>query len=271
MTNSISMGVHREISAAKITAYNTDSEKMSLVLIHGVYHGAWSFEQIIPRLVALGYPVYTIDLRGHTGADRLRADDAIGYADYLEDVERLLNEIPGEKCLVGHSLGGLLSLSCAHLTDVKQLVLLATPLPEILKKKRWSLLFKYPFKSLQMIFHRDAAYFYHDAAIAKAFFFSGSTPEPLLKQCLQEIQLQNEPFQLFDEINRLRFRKLNVSLPTLIVYGELDPTVDEFAAERIQRIIPGELRCIRGAGHDFMVEPLHAAAVVELIHQHLFT
>lgn len=262
-------GANREISAAKITGYNTQSEQVSLVLIHGVYHGAWSFQHMVPQLTALGYPVYTVDLRGHTGVDRIKPSDTIGYADYLEDVTRLLKEIPGDKCVIGHSLGGLLALSCAHLNEVKQLVLLATPLPEVLKKKRWSLLFKYPFRSLQMIFHRDAAYFYHDAMFAKHFFFTDTTPETLFGQCLQEIRRQNEPFRLFEDLNVLSFRDLNVTLPTLIIYGELDPIVDEFAASKICQIMPGELHCIQGAGHDFMVEPNYATAVAERIHCHL--
>ena len=87
--------------------------------------------------------------------------------------------------------------------DVVGAVLLATPLPAVIKKKRWSLLFRYPVKSLAMIIERYAAHLYHNKVWAGRYLFSASTPADIFDVAYDRIRLQYEPFKLFDDIYEL--------------------------------------------------------------------
>ncbi len=75
------------------------------LLIHGAYHGAWCWEEVLPELERLGHRAIAIDLPGN-GSDTTPADQ-VGLAAYVERVGEALDEFEGKVWLVGHSLGGL--------------------------------------------------------------------------------------------------------------------------------------------------------------------
>jgi pimeloyl-ACP methyl ester carboxylesterase len=104
-----------------------------IVLVHGAWHGSWSWAKVVPLLEQQGLSVRTVDLPS-TGTDV----DALGALD--DDVTALtavLDELPGPKILVGHSYGGLpitqagagrddivhLVYVCAFMLDVGQSLL----------------------------------------------------------------------------------------------------------------------------------------------------
>ncbi len=238
---------------------------LSFVYTHGVYHGSWAFSQLHPLLAVYADKQYLIDLRGHYGDRRVHPEDNIGYTEYMRDLYTELDRIPGQKLLVGHSLGGLLSMSALSRDDVVGAVLLATPLPAVIKNKRWNLLFRYPIKSLAMIIQRDAAHLYHDEVWARRYLFSATTPSDIFDVAFDRIRLQNEPFQLFDDINELVIEDTDMSKPVMVIAGSEDPTVDEDAAKMLAErfnVIP---LVIQGAGHDLMLEPEYAEQLMQKI------
>lgn len=257
------------ITPASINVLRKSDSNISLVLIHGVYHGSWAFEKIWPAWQQLKLGIYSIDLRGRGQNGGLKPNDSIGYQDYLEDTKQLLDNLPGEKILIGHSLGGLLSMSLSDREDVIALALLATPLPQVIKAKRLSLLFKYPLKTLKMVFTRNAAALYHDKSVTRFFFFTNTSNEQIIDYAFEKIQLQNEPFQLFDELNQLSFERLNPNIHALVVYGQYDPTVDQKAALKLNQIVNGELYQIPDAGHDFIMENTAASYCAKEINRWL--
>lgn len=73
-----------------------------VVLIHGAWHGAWSWAPLQTRLDARGIPSIAIDLPGH-GASALAGGDLHGDAQHVVDV---LTRLDRPVVLVGHSYGG---------------------------------------------------------------------------------------------------------------------------------------------------------------------
>ncbi len=71
------------------------------LLIHGSWHGAWCWRDVLPALRGRGHEAEAIDLPGH-GADRTPAGDVTldGYADAV------VSALRPETILVGHSMGG---------------------------------------------------------------------------------------------------------------------------------------------------------------------
>jgi len=76
---------------------------MDLVLVHGAWHGAWCWERVLPFLNRLGVTTHTLDLpsvHDQTRAAAIVANDARAVRDLIESV-------PGDVAICGHSYGGM--------------------------------------------------------------------------------------------------------------------------------------------------------------------
>jgi alpha-beta hydrolase superfamily lysophospholipase len=105
-----------------------------VILTHGYGEHAGRYTGVIEALAASRFAVWAIDLRGHGRSDGDRAVQP-EFAKYLADfqlvVDRARAELPGRPIyLLGHSLGGLVTLSYAidHQDQLDAVVLLAPAL-----------------------------------------------------------------------------------------------------------------------------------------------
>lgn len=77
----------------------------TVLLIHGIGGGADDWAKTIPLLTQRGHRVVAIDLPGHGGSDKGRADYSLGaLASVVRDLVEYLE--CGPAIVVGHSLGG---------------------------------------------------------------------------------------------------------------------------------------------------------------------
>ena len=90
-----------------LTASNTPSERPTIVLVHGAWHGGWCWQRVLPLLQEQGLAAHAVTLTGvgeraHLLSGQIRLSthiaDVLGLIDTLE-LSRVL--------LVGHSYGGL--------------------------------------------------------------------------------------------------------------------------------------------------------------------
>ena len=113
-------------AAALGTASATDKRKPTFVFVHGAWHGAWCWSDVVTRLASRGYSAVALDLPGHGLAARFPSSyvkrdmaalatelsplAALSTNDYLDSVVKVLKELvaagSGPVNLVGHSLGG---------------------------------------------------------------------------------------------------------------------------------------------------------------------
>ncbi|MBK5288591.1 MAG: alpha/beta hydrolase [Acidimicrobiia bacterium] len=75
---------------------------VSIVLVHGAWHGAWCWDPVVDILTERGQPVVALDLPGH-GADTAPLTDLHGHGDA---VRTALDALDTPAILVGHSYGG---------------------------------------------------------------------------------------------------------------------------------------------------------------------
>ncbi|HEY7215413.1 MAG TPA: lysophospholipase [Thermoanaerobaculia bacterium] len=86
-----------------------------IVIVHGYAEHKGRYRQLVETLVAAGYGCHLLDLRGH-GESGGQRGHVSRFEDYREDLERFLHEVrvrdaaASPLLLLGHSLGGLISL-----------------------------------------------------------------------------------------------------------------------------------------------------------------
>lgn len=100
------------------------------VLVHGAWHGAWCWNEVVPGIEAAGHKVIVPELPG-SGADLTPASEVSldAYANKLADV---LDQQDEKVIMVGHSMGGLAITAAAELRPEKigALVYLSGFLPQ---------------------------------------------------------------------------------------------------------------------------------------------
>ncbi|ATI80759.1 alpha/beta fold hydrolase [Sphingobium yanoikuyae] len=99
------------------------------ILVHGAWHGGWCWEEMVPRLKALGHEVSAPDLPG------MGADAAWGHVATLEEWAMYIAGMASARdepaILVGHSRGGIVVSRAAEIAPgaVRRLVYLAAMMP----------------------------------------------------------------------------------------------------------------------------------------------
>ncbi len=104
------------------------TKKTPIILVHGAWSNASTWDQVVGYLQADGHDVRAIDLPGH-GADAARPQD-VGLADYAKRLAGVLQDV-GPALLVGHSMGGMAVSAGAELAPdmVRKLVFVTGFLP----------------------------------------------------------------------------------------------------------------------------------------------
>ncbi len=97
------------------------SSSITVVFVHGAWHGAWCWAPVLDELRAVGVPAVAVDLPGHGADPRPLADVAGDTAHVLE----VLDGIDGPVVLVGHSYGGVVITGAGVHPNVRHLVYLA--------------------------------------------------------------------------------------------------------------------------------------------------
>jgi pimeloyl-ACP methyl ester carboxylesterase len=106
-----------------------DPSHPSLVLIHGFATGSGHWRGNAQVLASAGWSVYGLDLVGFGASTQpaLRLDNRL----WASQVQAFLKEVvQGPAVLVGHSLGGLVALTCSVFSPELVLALIAAPLPD---------------------------------------------------------------------------------------------------------------------------------------------
>ena len=104
-----------------------------VLLVPGMFGGAWYFDRWQRLLAERGWTAYALDLRGHHDSRPVAEFGATSIDDYVSDaleVAAWLHGVHGEKpVVVGHSMGGLIAQKTAEAGAVQAAVFLCSAPP----------------------------------------------------------------------------------------------------------------------------------------------
>ena len=97
MTEQLTIGNHQ-------LAYDVTGEGPLVVLAHGIGDSRHAYRLLVPGLVAAGYRVASVDLRGCGDSDL--GWDGYSRTDIAGDLVALVRELGGPAVIVGQSISG---------------------------------------------------------------------------------------------------------------------------------------------------------------------
>ncbi len=101
-----------------------------LLFIHGMMHGAWCWDvHFLDYFVQHGYAAHAVNLRGRGNSEGREKLRWTRIADYLEDVDTVVRQLPCPPILIGHSMGGFVIQKYLEDHTAPAAVLLSPPPP----------------------------------------------------------------------------------------------------------------------------------------------
>jgi alpha-beta hydrolase superfamily lysophospholipase len=95
-----------------------------LLFIHGMWHGAWCWDNFLDFFADAGYHATALSLRGHGGSKGEIRGSTI--ADYVSDVEHVARKFKTPPVIIGHSMGGFITQKYLETNKAPAAVLLAS-------------------------------------------------------------------------------------------------------------------------------------------------
>ena len=200
-----------------------------MLLVHGFEGNRAQFAAIIDALLERGFAAVALDVPAHGES----AGDELTAVKFTAAIERTLAHLGPVQAVVGHSMGGAMSLfSVAHTGGASRLVLVSAP------------------SSLKRELQR----------FAKAVGLSKRGAAAFIASVERRV---GRPAADFD----VRHITAKVALPVLLIHDQNDRRVPVVEAARAAHILAGaELMVTHGLGHNrLLADPTVVTAIVDFV------
>jgi pimeloyl-ACP methyl ester carboxylesterase len=224
--------------------------KAPVLLIHGMFGGAWYWDGYQNLLARHGYESHAINLRGHHGSrpvsDIGKVTIRMYVADAMEVARTLQNPI-----VIGHSMGGLVAQKVAEAGGCRALILLAAAPPRWIPVASWLLLRKQLKYARELLWHKPLL---PDRKDADVLMFNRT---PLADRDLFYSRLVPESGRAGKEMafGAVGVRAQRLTAPVLVVTGTDDQFVVPRVARALARKYNATFREYESFAHHIMSEP----------------
>jgi pimeloyl-ACP methyl ester carboxylesterase len=227
---------------------------LPVICIHGLTRNSSDFEEVAPRIAALGRRVLALDVRGRGHSARDPNPDHYTPTVYAGDVAKLMNDLGIARAVfIGTSMGGLITMTLAarHLDKVAAAVL--NDIGPVISEKGLARIAGYTGQCAAVASWRDAANYVRDI---NACAFPGNPDDEWDKWARRAFE-PDERGQLVPRYDpniavalqtgklkptslpaRMAFRHLARKRPTLLVRGALSDLVEPAQASWMKKTAP---------------------------------
>lgn len=237
-------------------------EGKTVVLIHGYPLSDASWEYQYHPLVAAGYRVIGITLRGFGQSDKPYGK--YDYDQFASDIKAVLDKLDiKDATLAGHSMGGAIALhytakyNGAHLSKLA-LFSAAAPLHTKRPDYPYPLFTKEDITKWVGLNNEDRPAFL--GTLAERFVLSPTSLKPEIGAWLGSIEMQSSPYAMEQALIALRDEDLRgdlpkIKIPTLILHARKDNIVSYELAEQMNKGIAGSVLIpFENSGHASFLE-----------------
>lgn len=226
-----------------------------LLFIHGMMHGAWCWDiHFLDYFAHHGFAVHAVNLRGHgdsEGRERLRWTR---IAEYVEDVEHVVRQLPSPPILIGHSMGGFIVQKYLEDHAAPAAVLLSSPPPAGLLGTILRIARRHPLVFAKATVTLSLVPVIATPHLAREAFFSEDVSDDQVLAYWQ--QMQDESYRaLLDMVALDRPKPDKVTTPLLVLGAADDNMLSPREIEATARAYHTQAEIIPDVAHDSMLDP----------------
>lgn len=228
-----------------------DNLKKTYVLIHGAWHGAWSFTKTKAKLEeSSGVEVITFDLPGH-GDDKTEISQ-VTLDNYSEKVIEELNRLESKVILVGHSLSGFVVAKVAEKIPekIEKLIFIAAMVPnndksvfDILSEDKEGQLLK------NLIFSEDKSWATVNQETLTNVIYNGATNDQINAAAPNLVNQATQPF-----FSSVTTNKNFSQIPKTYIICTKDKVISPNAQQHLINVCGIETKLTIDTGHVPQIE-----------------
>ena len=233
----------------------TKSDKPPVLFVHGMWHGAWCWEDhFLPYFADHGYMAAAVSLRGHGKSEGRKGLRWSTIRNYAEDVARVAAGMARPPILVGHSMGGFVVQKVLETHPAPAAVLLASVPPGGILGPTLRVARKHPFLFAKVNLTLSLYPIVHTPALFKAFMLPPDFPEARLLKLFPLVQ--DESYRAYLDMIVFNLpRPKKVSTPLLVIGGEKDAAISVKEVHATAKAYNTQAEIIPGMTHDQMLDP----------------
>ena len=236
------------------------STKAPILLIHGMFGGAWMWEPYQTLLARHGYESHALNLRGHHGSRPVPDVGKVSVADYVGDALEIARTLR-QPIVIGHSMGGMIAQKVAEQGACRALVLIGAAPP------RW-------IPALSSVLMRHLVRYVKELFLMQPILPDRKAADALMFNRTPRAQADDEYARLVPESGRAGLELSfgvhavhgpRITAPVLVLTGRDDRFVVPRIARAIARKYHAELRQYDNFAHHIINEPGWEAPAAELV------
>src|SRR5512138_92855 len=226
-----------------------------LLFIAGTLHTAACWDvHFLDYFAQHGYAAHALNLRGHGNSEGREKLRWARIADFVEDVENAVQQLPNPPILIGHSMGGFIIQHYLENHDVPAAVLLSSAAPAGLLPTAIRTARRRPWVFAKINLTLSLKPMLASPQLLGEAFFSTDLPEELLVNYWK--QTQDDSFMAFVDMVALDLPKPEkVKTPLLVLGAARDNMIGPREIEATARAYHTHAEIIPDVPHNSMLDP----------------
>ncbi|MCP4673447.1 MAG: alpha/beta hydrolase [Desulfobacula sp.] len=238
-----------------ISKYPSVKKKsVPILFVHGAWHAAWCWDvHFLEYFAKHGFEAHAVSLRGHGKSEGREKLGWTRISDYVEDVEKTVQQFSIPPVIIGHSMGGLVVQKYLEHSSAPCAVLLATVPTAGVLATTIRIALKHPIAFAKVHFSLSLFPLVATSGLAReAFFSEGFADEELLTYSKL---LQDESYLGFLDMLVFNLPKpKKVKTPMLVLGAERDTMFHPREIEKTAMAYNTKAEIFTDMAHDMMLE-----------------